>query len=135
MPILASPPNPDKPKLLDQVRDLMRRKYYSIRTKQSYIEWIRRFILFHKKRRPLQMAEEKVTVFLTHLARAAKTQSLPQLIANVRSIFRNEIDKMMTLYEKSNADFYNGPFAARVIVNRAALHGAPKPATPAPPKP
>ena len=47
--------------------------------------------------------------------------SLPQLIANVRGIFRNEIDKMMTLYRKANPDFYNGYFAARVIVNRASM--------------
>jgi hypothetical protein len=55
------------------------------------------------------------------------------LIANVRSIFRNEIDKMMTPYKKSNPDFYNGYFAARVIVNRAASHAAPKKPTPPPP--
>jgi len=38
----------------------------------------------------------------------------------VRSIFRNEIDKIMTPYKKSNPDFYSGYFAARAIVNRAA---------------
>jgi len=66
--------------------------------------------------------------------RKALTQSLSELIANVRSIFRNEIDKMMTPYKKSNPDFYNGYFAARVIVNRAATHAAPKkPTTPTPP--
>jgi hypothetical protein len=58
--------------------------------------------------------------------RKAQTASLPQLIANVRSIFRNEIDKMMTPFKKSNSDFYNGYFAARVIVNRAATHSPPK---------
>ena len=63
--------------------------------------------------------------------RKAQTQSLPQLIGNVRSIFRNEIDKMMTPFKKSNADFYNGYFAARVIMNRAATQ-KPKPAAPAP---
>jgi hypothetical protein len=58
---------------------------------------------------------------------------MPQLIANVRSIFRNEIDKMMTPYRKSNPDFYNGYFAARVTVNRAATHAAPqKPIQPGP---
>ena len=64
--------------------------------------------------------------------RKALTQSLSELIANVRSIFRNEIDKIMTPYKKSNPDFYNGYFAARVIVNRAASHAAPKPAPPPP---
>lgn len=48
-----------------------------------------------------------------------------------RRIFRNEIDKTMSPFKKSNADFYNGYFAARVIVDRAATHAAPKkPATP-----
>jgi hypothetical protein len=39
MPILASPPERDKPKLLDQVRDVVRRKHYSIRTEQAYVDW------------------------------------------------------------------------------------------------
>jgi len=79
MAILAARPGRDKPKLLDQVRDMMRRKHYSIRTEQSYVDWIRRFILFHSKRHPAQMAEPEVTAFLTHLARdngvAASTQN------------------------------------------------------------
>jgi len=37
----------NKPKLLDQVRDVIRRKHFSIRTEQAYVDWIRRFILFH----------------------------------------------------------------------------------------
>jgi len=46
--------NPPK-KLLDQVRDLIRLKHYSIRTEQSYIPWIKRYIYFHKKRHPKDM--------------------------------------------------------------------------------
>ena len=57
--------------------------------------------------------------------REAQSQSLPQLLANVRSIFRNEIDKMMTPYKKSNPDFYRGYFAAREIIDCAATHAAP----------
>ncbi len=38
------------PKLLDQVRGKIRLKHYSIRTEQSYLDWIKRFILFHGKR-------------------------------------------------------------------------------------
>jgi Phage integrase, N-terminal SAM-like domain len=79
MATLASRPNADKPKLLDLVRDVIRRKHYSIRTEQSYVDWIRRFILFHGKRHPVQMGEPEVTAFLTHLARdggvAASTQN------------------------------------------------------------
>jgi hypothetical protein len=68
------------------------------------------------------------------VGRKTQTDSLPQLIANVRSIFRNVIDKMVTKKKKANPDFYAGYFAARIIVNRAATHAAPKP-PPAPPKP
>ena len=60
--------------------------------------------------------------------------SLSEAIGTVRSIFRNEIDKMMTAFKKTNPDFYNGYFAARIIVNRAATRTAKKPA-PTPPKP
>jgi hypothetical protein len=57
--------------------------------------------------------------------REAQNESLSQLIANVCSIFRNEIDKMMTPFKKSNPDFYRGYFTAREIIDRAATHGAP----------
>lgn len=97
MPILGSQPEPDKPKLLDRVRDVMRRKHYSIRTEQSYIDWIRRFILFHGKRHPLEMREEEVTAFLTHLARdggvAASTQNqaLSALLFLYKEVLRQDL--------------------------------------------
>ncbi len=76
---LSAPVPPGKPKLLDQVRNVIRRKHYSIRTEQTYTDWIRRYILFHHKRHPREMAESEVTHFLTHLARdgnvAASTQN------------------------------------------------------------
>lgn len=56
------------PKLLVQVRDLIRLKHYSIRTEQAYLGWIKRFILFQGKRHPKDMGAEEVTQFLTHLA-------------------------------------------------------------------
>jgi hypothetical protein len=51
------------------VRDVIRRKHYSLRTEQSCTYWIRRFILFHRKRHPREMAETEISQFLTHLAR------------------------------------------------------------------
>jgi len=56
------------PKLLDQVRDRIRVKHYSIRTEKLYAQWIKRFILFHGKRHPLEMGATEVEDFLTHLA-------------------------------------------------------------------
>ncbi len=57
-----------KLKLLDQVRSVIRTKHYSYRTEQNYVQWIRRFILFNKKRHPKEMREEEINQFLTHLA-------------------------------------------------------------------
>ena len=67
-----------KPKLLDQVRQKTRLKHYSIRTEQAYVDWIRRFILFHNKRHPTEMAEPEIEAFLTHLAVDRKVASSTQ---------------------------------------------------------
>ena len=72
---LSTTPSVRNPKLLDRVRDVLRRKHYSFRTEQAYTDWIRRFILFHGKRHPKEMAEAEVGEFLTHLARDAKVSA------------------------------------------------------------
>ena len=56
----------DVPKLLDQVREAARRSHYSIRTEDAYVDWTKRFILFHRKRHPLEMGDAEVIAFLTH---------------------------------------------------------------------
>ncbi|HVB48032.1 MAG TPA: integron integrase [Burkholderiales bacterium] len=67
------------PRLLDEVRDAIRRRHYSVRTEESYAHWIKRFILFSGKRHPRELAALEVTAFLSHLARdrnvAAATQN------------------------------------------------------------
>ncbi|TAN51414.1 MAG: integron integrase [Methylococcaceae bacterium] len=55
------------PRLLDQVRDAIRLRHYSIRTEQAYSDWIKRFILFHHKKHPREMGAPEVEQFLTHL--------------------------------------------------------------------
>lgn len=57
-----------KPRLLDQMRDQIRLKHYSIRTERVYCEWVKRFIRFHKYRHPLEMGAPEVELFLSHLA-------------------------------------------------------------------
>ena len=57
-----------QPRLLDQIRDRIRLKHYSIRTEQAYLDWARRFILFHGKRHPAGMGKDEVEAFLSHLA-------------------------------------------------------------------
>ena len=59
-------------KLLDQVRDKIRLKHYSIRTEQAYVDWIRRYILFHNKCHPRDIGSREIEAFLTDLAIAKK---------------------------------------------------------------
>ena len=56
------------PRLLDQVREVIRMRHYSIRTEQAYVQWVRRFILFHDKRHPREMGAPELTAFLSDLA-------------------------------------------------------------------
>ena len=58
----------EKPRLLGQVRDRIRTLHYSIRTEQSYISWIKCFILYNNKRLPVDMGKPEIEPFLTHLA-------------------------------------------------------------------
>ena len=65
-------------KLLDQVRDQIRLKHYSYRTEQTYVYWIRRYILFHQKRHPAEMGSAELEAFLTHLAVVGKVSASTQ---------------------------------------------------------
>jgi integron integrase len=56
------------PRLLDQLRGCARAKHYSLRTEEAYVDWVRRFVFFHKKRHPQDMGASEIQTFLTHLA-------------------------------------------------------------------
>ena len=90
-----------QPRILDQVRDRIRTKHYSIRTEETYIGWIKRFILFHDKRHPAEMAEKEITAFLTHLAVnrkvAASTQN--QALSAIVFLYREIIQKELGEFE------------------------------------
>ena len=69
---------PNKPRLLAQVREALRVRHYSRRTERAYLGWIRRYILFHGKRHPANMAAEEVTGFLSSLAVEGRVSSSTQ---------------------------------------------------------
>ena len=89
---------PPTRKLLDQVRDVLRLKHYSIRTEQAYVDWIKRFILFHGKRHPSDMGRAEVEAFLTHLAvdqnvaASTQNQALCALEFLYREVLHQELD-------------------------------------------
>lgn len=57
-----------KPRLLDRVREAIRVRHYSLRTERAYVEWVRRYVLFHGKRHPQELGRVEVEAFLSHLA-------------------------------------------------------------------
>ena len=86
-------PNGDRPpKLLTQLRERLRFLHYSIRTEQQYVQWVRRFILFHGKRHPAEIGGAEVEAFLTHLAveghvaAATQNQALSALLFLYREV-------------------------------------------------
>jgi integrase len=86
-------------KLLEQVRDTIRLKHYSIRTEESYITWIKRYIFFHNKRHPNQLGRADIEAFLTHLAVdqkvAASTQN--QALSALLFLYRNVLNTPLDL--------------------------------------
>jgi integron integrase len=131
--MIASGPPGNKPKLLQQVRDVVRRKQYSIRTEQVYVDWVKRFILYHNKRHPTEMGEEEVAEFLTHLARdrnvapATQNQALSALLFLYKKVLKQEIGWL------DNVQRARKPSKLPVVLSHAEmkrvffhLHGVPK---------
>lgn len=59
---------PQPPRLLDRVRAAIRTRHYSIRTEETYVQWIRRYILFHHKTHPSAMGAAEINAFVSDLA-------------------------------------------------------------------
>ncbi len=92
---------PRPKKLLDQMRDALQAQHYSIRTENAYVDWARRFILFHHKRHPKDMGNPEIEAFLTHLAverkvaASTQTQALSALLFLYRSVLHKELDELV----------------------------------------
>jgi site-specific recombinase XerD len=94
------------PRLLDQVRAVLRRKHYSLRTEEAYVGWVKRFVLFHQKRHPNEMGLPEVEAFLTALA-------VEQQVA--ASTQNQALSALLFLY----TEVLEQPLAARVSAVRA----------------
>ena len=74
-------------KLMDQVRNKIRYKQYSLRTEQAYAGWIKRYIFFHNKRHPSEMGASEIESFLTYLAVKRKVSASTQNLALCAILF------------------------------------------------
>ena len=110
-----------KPKLLEQVRLFMRARRYSLRTEQAYLDWIRRFILFHGKRHPSELGEKEITQFLTnlaaqhHVAASTQNQALSALLFLYQQFFERKLGRL------DNALRATRPPRVPVVLTRAEV--------------
>ena len=93
-------PVPHGKKLLDQYRDALRIKHYSARTEETYISWVKDYILYHNKRHPREMGVPEISQFLAHLANTRKisastqNQALSAILFLYRYVLHIELDEL-----------------------------------------
>ncbi len=94
------PPEPEilqNPKLLDRVGQAIRTRHYSYRTEKTYVGWIKRFMLFHKRLHPAELGEKEIAQFLSSLAShsrvsaSTQNQALNALLFLYREVLHKEI--------------------------------------------
>src|SRR5712691_7377778 len=126
--MVAPLPAASPPKLLDRVRWHLRVKHYSIRTEQAYVDWIRRFILFHGKRHPDDMAEEQISAFLTylavqrHVAASTQNQALCALLFLYEQVLERKVGFMDKIERVTRPPKIPVVFNARGSAGRACPH-------------
>jgi integron integrase len=98
LPVPTSPAPPQKPRLLDRVRQSIRSRHYSPRTEKAYVAWIKRYIFFfHGKRHPDQMGAPEVRAFLSSLATernvsaSTQNQAFSALLYLYRDVLEHEL--------------------------------------------
>ena len=109
---------------LQQVRDTTRVRHYSIRTEQAYVDWIRRFILFHGKKHPKEFGEPEVGRFLTWLEveRNVSPSTQNQALNALVFLYRNVINRPF-------GDITNATRAKRPLRDILGLQGVTTPDT------
>ncbi|UCH85818.1 MAG: integron integrase [Candidatus Latescibacterota bacterium] len=85
----------NRPKLLDRLRRAMRTARMSFRTEESYVQWVRRFILFHGKQHPAVLGTDEVREYLTHLAvqRRVSASTQSQALCAILFLYRHVIKR------------------------------------------
>lgn len=109
-------------KLLDDLRGAIRVRHYSRRTEDAYIKWVHKFILFHKKRHPLEMGESEINAFLTHLAvdenvsASTQNQALCAIIFLYKQVLMKEIGEIPLIWAQK-------PKRLPVVLSRDEVKG------------
>src|SRR5262245_8950110 len=128
----ARVPEAPKPRLLDRVREAIRARHYSRRTEKTYVAWIRRYILFHDKRHPVEMGPREITEFLSALAvkdkvaASTQNQALSALLFLYRAVLAQEVpwlDDLVRAKRPERLPVVLTRAEVRAVLDR--LHGVP----------
>jgi integron integrase len=109
------------PRLLEQVHQAARRRFFSRRTEEAYVHWIKRFIYFSGRRHPLQLGEAEVTAFLNYLAAERKVaastqnQALSALLFLYKEVLGRELEWLAGIERAS------GPVRLPTVLTRAEV--------------
>jgi len=99
----------NSPRLLEQVKNAIQIRHYSIRTEQAYIRWIKNYIYFHNKKHPREMGDEEITAYLSHLAStknvsaATQNQALNALVFLYRKVLEIDVGCFKELVRAKNS--------------------------------
>ena len=110
-----------KQRLLDQVREAIRVRHYSYRTEQQYVAWIRRYILFHGRRHPIDLGGPEVESFLTHLATERRVAAATQAQALAAVLFLYKCVLKVDLPWLGNVIRATRPKRLPVVLSRAEV--------------
>ena len=114
------------PKLLDRMRARLRTRHYSIRTEDTYVQWAKRYILFHGKQHPSAMGAPEINEFLTHLAvernvsASTQSQALAAILFLYRDVLGEEVPWLNDLVRAPRRE-RGGSFAGRGAAAVGAL--------------
>lgn len=88
-------PLENKPKLLVQVREYMRSMHYSKRTEESYVNWIKRYIIYHNKIHPQKLGKDEIRAYLNYLAveRNVSASTQNQALQGILFLYKNILHK------------------------------------------
>jgi integrase len=117
---------PKKSKLLEQVRQTIRTKYYAYSTEKTYVNWIYRFIIFHNKKHPKDMGEREISEFLTNLANerkvttATQNQALNALVFLFKEVLEKSLNDFHFKYARSGKRVF--VVLSRSEVNKILSH-------------
>ena len=121
----------EKPNLLDMLKAALRRVHYSLRTENSYVAWVKRFVVFHGMRWPHAMGLPEVEQFLNHLAmdKRISASSQNQALQALRFLYLQVVKRDIGLVEVKRArqsnhipEVFSREEVARILAHMSGMH-------------